>query len=85
METLKSALNMVKKGVYFAKIDLKDAYYCIAVAESDRKFLRFTWGESVYQYTCLPNGLASALRIFTKVLKPHFSSLRKLGHENIHR
>ena len=48
METLKSALNMVKKCVYFAKIDLKDAYYSIAVAESDRKFLRFTWGESVY-------------------------------------
>ena len=83
METLKSALNMVKKGVYFAKIDLKDAYYSIAVAESDRKFLRFTWGESVYQYTCLPNGLASAPRIFTKVLKPLFSSLRKLGHENV--
>ena len=83
METLKSALNMVKRGVYFAKIDLKDAYYSIAVAESDRKFLRFVWGESVYQYTCLPNGLASAPRIFTKVLKPTFSSLRKLGHENV--
>ena len=83
METLKSALNMVKKGVYFAKIDLEDAYYSIAVAESDRKFLRFTWGKSVYQYTCLPNGLASAPRIFTKVLKPLFSSLRKLGHENV--
>ena len=27
METLKSALNMVKKGVYFAKIYLKDAYF----------------------------------------------------------
>ena len=31
METLKSALNMVKKkkSVYFAKIDMKDAYYSI--------------------------------------------------------
>ena len=62
---------------------MKDAYYSIAVAESDRKFLRFTWGESMYQYTCLPNGQASAPRIFTKVLKPLFSSLRKFGHENV--
>ena len=52
--------------------------YSIAVAESDRKFLRFTWRESVYQYTYLPNGLASASRISTKVLKPLLSSLRKL-------
>ena len=31
----------------------------------------------------MPNGLSSAPRIFTKLLKPLFSSLRKLGHENV--
>lgn len=34
----------------------------------------------MYQYTCLPNGLASAPRIFTKLLKPVFNILRKKGY-----
>lgn len=31
MDTLKSAINLVKKDCYFASIDLKDAYYSVAV------------------------------------------------------
>ena len=34
----------------------------------------------MYQYTCLPNGLASAPRIFTKLLKPVFNILRQKGY-----
>lgn len=41
MDTLKTALNLVKKNCFFAKLDLKDAYYSILIKESDRKFLRF--------------------------------------------
>ena len=37
----------------------------------------------MYAFTCLPNGLSTASRIFTKVLKPMFSTLRKLGHTNV--
>ena len=29
METLKSALQMIRKGCWFAKIDLKDTFYSI--------------------------------------------------------
>lgn len=35
-----------------------------------------------YQYTCLSNGLASAPRIFTKLLKPVYATLRSMGHLN---
>ena len=38
------------------------------------------WG-NLYKYTCLPNGLSSAPRIFTKILKPVFSALSKEGHQ----
>ena len=34
----------------------------------------------MYQYTCLPTGLASAPRIFTKLLKPVFNALRQKGY-----
>ena len=35
---------------------------------------------TLYQYTCLPNRLSSAPRIFTKLLKPVFSTLHNKGH-----
>lgn len=82
METLKSALNLVEKDCFFAKIDLKDAYYSVPIVAQDRKFLRFTWQGKLYAFCSLPNGLTSAPRIWTKLLKPVFSSLRKKGHTN---
>lgn len=83
METLKSAINLVPKDCFFTSVDLTDAYYSCMVDKSDRKFLRFIWEGEKYQYTCLPNGLATAPRIFTKIMKPVFSTLRKQGHANV--
>ena len=40
METLKSVVTLVKKDCYFAKIDLKDAYYSVLVHQKGRKFLK---------------------------------------------
>lgn len=72
METLKSAINLVTKDCFVASVDLTDAYYSCMVDKSDRKFLRFMWEGEKYQYTCLPNGLATAPRIFTKIMKRFF-------------
>ena len=36
----------------------------------------------MYQFTCLAQGLSPAPRVYTKLLKPAFSSLRKTGHTN---
>ena len=83
METLKNALQLVKQGCYFAKIDLKDAYYSVPIEKESRKFLRFTWKGNLYQFTCLPNGLACGPRQYTKLMKPVFSALRKEGHINV--
>ena len=83
METLSAAISLVSKNCYFASIDLQDAYYSCNVCSDDRKFLRFFWNGEKYQYTCLAMGLASAPRIFTKMLKPVYSTLRKRGHANV--
>ena len=45
--------------------------------------MRFYWKGQLFQYTCLPNGLSSAPRHFTKILKPVYSTLRKRGHLNV--
>ena len=65
-----------------ASIDLKDAYFTVPIAKEHRKFLRFIWQDRVYEFTCLPFGLACAPRVFTKVMKPMIASQRQMGHES---
>jgi hypothetical protein len=83
METFKSAVKMMKKNCWYASVDLKDAYYSVNIAHDDRCFLQFYWSGKTYQYTSLPNGLTTGPRIFTKLMKPVFSTLQKMGHANV--
>jgi hypothetical protein len=80
VDTFQTAMKLIRPGCFMASIDLKDAYYSIPVADVDRKFLMFEWKGTFYQFTCLPNGLSCAPRVFTKILKPVYSHLRGLGH-----
>ncbi len=80
MDSIHTALHLMKKGCFMASIDLQDAYYTIPVFPEHRRYLKFSWQGKMYQYTCLPNGLASAPRIFTKIMKPVYSVLRCKGH-----
>ena len=63
MDTLESAIRIIKPVCYMASIVLKDAYYTVAIAEEHQKFL---FDGKLYQYTCLPNGLSSAPRIYSQ-------------------
>ena len=83
METLKTALALVKPNAFFGSLDLRQAYYSMPIRKECRKFLRFIWKGVVYEYSCLPNGLSTGPRVFTKLLKPMYSALRKLGHTNV--
>ena len=80
MDTFYSMLKLVEKNCYMASLDLKDAYYSVAVQPTHRKYLRFMWNNVLYQFTCLPNGLSSCPRKFTKLLNPPLASLHKKGH-----
>ena len=83
MDSLKTVLNIVKKNVWFGKIDLKDAYYSIPIAETSRKFFRFYFNQDLYEYQCLAQGFVDAPRIFTKVMKVPLSFLRSKGFINV--
>ena len=82
METLKSAINLMTPGCYMASMDFKDAYYSVPIFEQHRKYLRFTFGGRLFEFTCLPNGLSSGPRLFTRVTKPLFAGLRENGYLN---
>ena len=79
MDTLDTVIKLMKPGCYMASIDLRDAYYTVAIHPDHQKYLKFVANGVLYQYTCLPNGLASAPRIFTKLMKPVYSTLRSMG------
>ena len=68
MDTIQTALKLMRPGCFMASVDLKDAYYSVPIALEDRKYLKFEWQGSYFQYTCLPNGLACAPHLFTKKL-----------------
>ena len=83
MESLKHVVSMIRPNFFVASVDLKDAYYSVPIHRDHQKFLKFEWKGQLYQFTCLPNGLACAPRLFTKLLKPAYSTLRKQGFQSV--
>lgn len=82
VDTLQSVLNSMRPNCFMASIDLKDAYYCVPIAPSHQKYLKFEWDGRLYQFTCFPYGLAFCPRKFTKLMKPAYAILRQLGPVN---
>ena len=80
MEHLSDIANLVEPNFYFASIDLKDAYYSVRISPEHQKYLKFEWNDQLFQFTRMPNGLSSAPRVFTKVVKCLFANLRGLGY-----
>ena len=80
MQTLNSAIQLMKKDAFMASIDFKDAYYSVPIKQSHQKYLRFYWNGVKYQYVCLPNGLSNGPRDFTKLCKTLLRFIRKQGY-----
>ena len=77
MEHLATALTLVTKDCFLASLDLSDAYYSVPVSSSHRKYLQFRFNGQSYRFTCLANGVSSAPRTFTKLMKIPLSFLRE--------
>ena len=80
MDTLETVTGTLKPRCFVASVDLKDAYYTVPIHPDHQKHLKFMFHGCLYQYTCLPNRLSSATHIFTKLLKPVYSTLHNKGH-----
>ena len=80
MDKIPNIMSLIQPGDFFVSIDLSDAYYCIAMHIISLPYLTFYFLNTFYQFTCLPQGLSSAPRIFTKVMRVVLTFLR---HQNI--
>lgn len=76
MEDYRTAIKLITKECHMASVDLKDAYFFISVAKCHRKYLRFDYNGTLYEFNCLPFGLCTAPYVFTKILKPVMEYLR---------
>ena len=83
MDTLATAVRMLRPGYYCASIDSADAYYSVSIDKTFRKYLRFVYEGQLYQFTCIPNGLSPGPRAFTKLLKSPLAYLRQQFGMNI--
>ena len=50
-------------------VDISSAYHHISMHVSARKYLGFSWNKKFYCFTVLPFGVATAPRVFTRVMK----------------
>ena len=66
METPESSLI---PGEWVLSIDLSDAYLHIPIHPNSRKYLRFSHRSQVFQFISLPSGLATAPKVFTRIVK----------------
>jgi len=79
MEGLHTARSLLRKGDYMMKLDLKDAYYAVPIHPESRKYLRFQFKGTIYEFRCLPFGLSLAPRVFIRILRPIVAKLRSEG------
>ena len=70
MEGIHTLKNLLQARDWLTKMYLKDAYFAVPIHPEHRKYLRFSMANKSYQFTCLPFGLASVPRVFTKTLRP---------------
>lgn len=70
---------LIREDDFLVKVDLQDAFLAVPVFQEHQKFLKFRSKGVMYQYVCLPFGLSSSLRFFTRILKPLVARLRAIG------
>ena len=80
MKSLSMIRDLLREGDWMASIYLKDAYLSVMIWEEHWKYLRFLWESTMYEFHCLPFGLSSIPRVFTKLLKP---VLERLHHQGV--
>ena len=79
LESYENIKSMINRNDYFVSIDLKDAFIMILMHDSCFKYLCFEWEGKRMHYRCMPFGMTSSPRIFTKVFKSVLTFLRAKG------
>ncbi|KAG6938835.1 ORF V, partial [Chelydra serpentina] len=77
MLSLGTIIPSMDPGDWYAALDMKDAYFHIAIYPPHRRFLRFVVDQRHFQFAVLPFGLSMAPRVFTKCMAVVAAALRR--------
>ena len=82
VESINNVINLINPNVFIGPIDLKDAFFSVPLHNDHQIYLKFIFG-NLFQFTSMPNGYGSAMRIFTKISKVPFGHLSSQGHNSV--
>ena len=83
MESIQNVIDIVKPGVWIAKVDLKDTFFTTPIYAPHKNYLKFVNQGIYYKFAAMPNGYSPAMRAFSKVLKPPFAIIRENGQLSV--
>ena len=79
MEHIPTILPLIAQIAFMTSFDLQNAYFSLSIVKHHRKYLRFAWRKTLYEFHCLCFGLSLASFYFTMAMKPVFSHLQCEG------
>ena len=79
MESIKDVQRLVQKNFWICACDIKDAYPHFLAQGNQQKLLQFVWRNQVYAFCIMPQGLANAPYVFTRICKQIAKYLRSQG------
>lgn len=79
MESLQTALLLSPQNVWYAKLDLSNAYFHLGINPNLTQFLGLQWEGRWWKWTALPFGLSVAPRLFTKLMRQAIKHIRRMG------
>ncbi|CAJ0944457.1 unnamed protein product [Ranitomeya imitator] len=79
MESLRSVIASMEAQEFLCSIDIQDAYLHVPIFPGHHRFLRFAVQRDHFQFVALPFGLATAPRVFTKIMAALMAILRVRG------
>ncbi|XP_026467877.1 uncharacterized protein LOC113371470 [Ctenocephalides felis] len=65
-------LDSLKSKRYFTKLDLKDAFFHVVVAETSRKYTSFVCAQGQYEYNRMPFGYCNSPNVFIRYVSDIF-------------
>ena len=83
MEGLHTVKSLLRRDDWLTSIDVADAYPHVLIHPEDRRYVRFIWEGVHYQFRAVCFGLASAPRMFTKIMRPIMALLRAAGIRSV--
>ncbi|KAI2661669.1 enzymatic polyprotein [Labeo rohita] len=79
MPTFKTLSHFIREKDWFTSVDLEDAYFHIGIYPSHRKFLRFAYQGTAYEFMTVLFGLSLAPQTFCRCIEVALSPLGTAG------